>query len=79
MKKIINPDMDKRLLTLKEAAKYLGKTEKALYLSVMRKEVPFRKWGKKLVFDRIELDKFIAALPGITFDDVLASKYSPLR
>ena len=79
MKKIINPDMDKRLLTLKEAARYLGKTDKALYLSVMRKEVPFRKWGKKLIFDRMELDKFISTLPGVTFEDVLANKYSPLR
>ena len=70
--------MEKRFLTLKEAASYLGKTEKALYISVWRREVPYKKWGKKLVFDMRELDTFIASLPGMTFDDVAASKYSSL-
>jgi hypothetical protein len=70
--------MDKRVLNLKEAAVYLGKTEKALYISVGRRQIPYRKWGKKLVFDRVELDKFITGLPGVTFDDVASNKYSSL-
>jgi excisionase family DNA binding protein len=70
--------MDKRFLSVKEAAQYLGRSEKSIYISVGRRQIPFPKWGKKLVFDREELDKFISSLPGMTFDDVLASKYSPL-
>jgi excisionase family DNA binding protein len=70
--------MDKRVFNLKEAAIYLGKTEKALYRAVERRQVPFRKWGRKYIFDRIELDKFIVGLPGITFDDVAGNKYSHL-
>jgi excisionase family DNA binding protein len=67
--------MDKRYLSVKEVAEYLGRTEKSIYISVGRRQLPYRKLGKKLVFDRLEIDKFIAALPGATFEDALAGKY----
>ena len=67
--------MDERLLSLKQAAIYLGKSEKALYKSAERREVPFRRWGRKLVFDRHELDAFIKALPGLSLEEVLERKY----
>lgn len=63
--------MDKRILSLKEVAQYLGKTENAPYLSVARREVPFRKWGKRLVFDRVALDQFVETLPGVRVDEAL--------
>ena len=63
--------MNKDLLTLKEAGQYLDKSGKAVHNCVMRREIPFRKRVKKLVLDRVELDKFVSRLPGITFEDVV--------
>ena len=50
---------EKRLLTIKEASEYLGITENALYCMVYRRQIPFVKIGKRLRFDKIDLDKWI--------------------
>jgi len=49
----------KRLLIVKEASEYLGITENALYCMVYRRQIPFVKIGKRLKFDKIDLDKWI--------------------
>jgi excisionase family DNA binding protein len=49
----------KRLLIVKEASEYLGITENALYCMVYRRQIPFVKIGKRLRFDKIDLDKWI--------------------
>ena len=54
-----------RYAPLREAAVYLGRTEKALRKLVERRAVPFRRAGKRLVFDIEELDKWVASLPGV--------------
>ena len=51
--------VEKSLLTVKEASKYLGITENALYCMVYRRQIPFVKIGKRLRFDKIDLDKWI--------------------
>lgn len=53
------PQGETRLLTVREAAKYLGTTEKTLYTKVWRREIPFVKLGRSLRFDIRELDKLI--------------------
>ena len=50
---------EKRLLTIKEASEYLGKSVKALYHMVERRQIPFVKIRKNLRFDKIDLDKWI--------------------
>jgi excisionase family DNA binding protein len=50
---------EKRLLTIKEASEYLGKSVKALYHMVYRRQIPFVKMGKSIGFDKIALDKWI--------------------
>jgi excisionase family DNA binding protein len=51
---------EKRLYTIKEASEYLGKSVKALYHMVERRQIPFVKIGKKSIgFDKIALDKWI--------------------
>jgi excisionase family DNA binding protein len=50
---------EKRLYTIKEASEYLGKSVKALYHMVERRQIPFVKIRKNLRFDKIALDKWI--------------------
>jgi excisionase family DNA binding protein len=50
---------EKRLFTIKEASEYLGKSVKALYHMVERRQIPFVKIRKNLRFDKIDLDKWI--------------------
>jgi len=50
---------EKRLLTIKEASEYLGISVKGLYHMVERRQIPFVKTGKRLRFDKIDLDNWI--------------------
>ena len=65
MSRPTNP-LGPRYVALAEAAAYLGRTEKALRKLVERRAVPFRKAGKRLVFDVVELDRWVVSLPGVT-------------
>lgn len=58
-----------RYIDASRTAQYLGITTQALYNLVARRFVPFRKMGKKLVFDVQELDAYIARLDGIGADE----------
>ncbi len=56
---------------LAEAAAYLGKTDKAVRKLVERRAVPFRRAGKRLVFDLEELDLWVASLPGVAVEEAV--------
>lgn len=62
--------MTERLLTVEEAATMLGRTPHAIYRMVSRRQLPFRKAQKRLVFVESELQAFISALPGVTLDEL---------
>lgn len=47
------------LLGVHEAGGYLGITEKMVYARVARRQIPFKKWGGRIVFVRKELEAFI--------------------
>jgi hypothetical protein len=49
----------------------LGLTRKAVYLRVARDMLPYRKWGRTLVFVEAELDQFLAELPGCSVQRAL--------
>jgi len=49
----------KRLLTVKEAAAYLGRSPSALYKLVARHEISCVRHGRNLRFDVRELDRWI--------------------
>jgi len=51
--------MEKRLFTIKEASEYLGISIKGLYHMVEKMQIPFIKIGKRLKFDKIDLDTWI--------------------
>jgi excisionase family DNA binding protein len=60
--------MTERQLTVEEAATMLGRTPHAIYRMVARRQLPYRKAQKRLVFVESELQAFIRALPGVTLD-----------
>jgi excisionase family DNA binding protein len=48
-----------RLLNIKEAARFLGTTDKTLYSKVWRREIPFVKIGRSVRFDVRDLEALI--------------------
>ena len=57
---IVN-NLEARLLTVQQASKYLGTTVRCMRSLAWNKEVPSIRLGKRLLFDRQDLDAFIAA------------------
>jgi excisionase family DNA binding protein len=66
----------RRYVSLKEAAVYLGESEKGLRKLVERRQVPFRRNGRRLIFDLQELEAWFQSLPGVTLDEGLARSTS---
>jgi excisionase family DNA binding protein len=56
---------------LEEAATYLGKTKKAVQKLVERRQIPFRRAHRRLIFDFYELDQWVASLPGTTLQEAM--------
>jgi excisionase family DNA binding protein len=54
------PAKGARLLTVRQAAAYLGTTPATLYTKVWRREIPFIKLGRSVRFDVNDLDQLIA-------------------
>jgi excisionase family DNA binding protein len=48
-----------RLLNIKEAARFLGTTDKTLYSKIWRREIPFVKLGRSVRFDVRDLEALI--------------------
>jgi excisionase family DNA binding protein len=48
-----------RLLDIKQAALFLGTTEKSLYAKIWRREIPFVKLGRSVRFDVRDLEQMI--------------------
>jgi excisionase family DNA binding protein len=61
----------RRYVALSEAAAYLGRTEKALRKLVERRAIPFRRAGRRLIFDLVELDRWVEGLPGVGLDEAM--------
>jgi len=51
--------MDKRLLNINEASEYLGIKKNSLYCWVSQKRIPYVKMGRKTMFDKISIERFI--------------------
>jgi excisionase family DNA binding protein len=48
-----------RLLNVREAARFLGTTDKTLYTKIWRREIPFIKIGRSVRFDVRDLEALI--------------------
>jgi excisionase family DNA binding protein len=59
-----------KYIGVEEAAAMTGMTQAALYRKVARGQIPYRKWGRRVLFKRSELVEFIDALPGMRTEEV---------
>jgi len=64
------------LLSVKEAAAFLGMTQDALRARIKRRVVPFRRLGGRVMLLRTELEQYIARLPGVDTDEALEAMQS---
>ncbi len=62
--------MKDRLLDVPETAAMLGRSENAVRRMVERRQIPYRKSGRRVLFLESELQAFIEALPGLSLEDV---------
>lgn len=53
-----------------EAGLYIGRSEGAVRNLVLRRAIPFRKPGGRLVFIKQELDQWIESAPGVRLDEI---------
>ncbi len=60
-----------RFVRLPEAAAYTGHTDKAFRKLVERRQVPFRRSGRRLLFDLVELEEWFRSLPGVSVAEAL--------
>jgi excisionase family DNA binding protein len=56
---------------IKKAAEYLERSPGAIRNLVLRRKIPFRKVGGRLVFIEEEIRTWIEKAPGMTLDDCL--------
>ena len=61
---------DDRYLKIDEASTLVGSTPEALYRKVERGQIPYRKWGRRVLFKQSELLMFLDNLPGMRPEDV---------
>ena len=62
--------MRDRLLDVPETAAMLGRSENAIRRMVERRQIPYRKSGRRVLFLESELKAFIEALPGLPLEDL---------
>ena len=53
---------------------FLGRTEKAVRKLVERRAIPFKKVGKRVVFDLRELQRWVESFPGVSLDEALSQR-----
>ena len=62
-----------KYLKVPEAAQLLGISDKATWQRLYRGELPYRRWGRRVLIPLDELEKFLAALLGKTADEAVAT------
>jgi excisionase family DNA binding protein len=58
-------------MDLTEAAAYLRMTKRAVRGRVSRRQLPYRKLGRRLMFLRSELERFVTELSGCSYAEAL--------
>lgn len=57
-------------LTTQEAAELLRRSPAAVRNLVMRRAIPFRKAGGRLLFIRSELEQWVVDAPGVAIEEI---------
>ena len=56
--------MGTNFFTVAAVAALLSVTPKAVRQRISRGELPYRRWGRRILIPAVELEEFLAALPG---------------
>jgi excisionase family DNA binding protein len=64
-------------LNVYRAAQVLGTSPIGVYKLVSRRQIPFRKNGRRLIFLRSELEQFLRGLPGMSLADLTTRDRRP--
>jgi predicted DNA-binding transcriptional regulator AlpA len=59
-----------KILNLKECSLYLRRSESSLRNLILRRQVPFKKLGGRLVFLKDELEAWIQTSPGVSLEQL---------
>jgi excisionase family DNA binding protein len=62
-----------KYLKVAEAAPILGITQKAVRQRIARGELPYRRWGRRVLIPAQELESFLEALPSKTAKEAVAA------
>lgn len=62
----------KKTLSVGEVAEMLGASERAVRQRIARGQLPYRRWGRRLVIFQAELEAFLNALPGTSSAEAVA-------
>jgi excisionase family DNA binding protein len=69
----------KKFLGVPETAEMLNTTQRAIWQRIYRHQIPFRRWGKRVLIPVDELEEFLKALPGTTAKEAVTSVQSEGR
>jgi excisionase family DNA binding protein len=62
-------------LTIFELSKYIKRSAGAIRNLVLRRKIPYRKVGGRLLFDKDEIDKWIKTSEGISLEEIEGLKW----
>jgi excisionase family DNA binding protein len=69
----------KEILTISEASEYLNLAKQTLYGFTSKNEIPFLKRGKKLYFQKGDLDRWLQAGRKLTKDEIESNTIQPVK
>lgn len=70
---------EKKLLTLAEVAKYLSKSKSTIYSLTSNREIPHSKVGRRLYFDKDEIDQYVRSGRKLTLAELSSNAQDVLR
>ena len=65
--------MSTKFLKVSETAAILGITQKAVRQRIVRGELPFKRWKRRVLIPSKDLEAFLEALPGRSAKEAIAA------
>jgi len=68
--KTIGKDNKPKFLNVSDVARMIGKSEAAVRQMQYRRQIPFRRLGRRVLFIESEIEQLFVESPGCTLDEV---------
>ena len=62
------------ILDVAAVAEWLGVPQGMIRARVARQQIPYRKWGGRIIFRSSEVDQYFKQLEGVSVDEALANE-----